>query len=320
MATSRLTRIDETAATAPVTAAPKKGRGGAGPPGEPRRVGYLYVLPALLIYGAFLLFPLVHSFWISLYDWNGQTVGTWVGFANYLDIVRDGDLRAAFGHALVLIVFYSVVPIVLALALTAAMSRARVRGLTFFRTALFLPQVVAMVVVATAWSAIYAPSGVLNTVLRAVGLGALARPWLGDFAWALPSVGLIGTWVEIGLALVLFMAGVQRIPRELYEAARLDGAGPVREFFAITLPSLRGEISVALTLTIVAALRTFDLVYIATHGGPGTATTVPAFQVYHRAFETNQVGSACAIGVTLAVLILLVTVVVNRLAEGRGER
>lgn len=318
MATSRLTRTDETAAVTPAAAQPKEG--GAGPPGEPRRVGYLYVLPALLVYGAFLLFPLGHSFWISLYDWNGQTLATWVGFGNYLDIVRDGDLRAAFGHALVLIFFYSVVPIVLALALTAAMSRARVRGLTFFRTALFLPQVVAMVVVATAWSAIYAPSGVLNTVLHAIGLGALARPWLGDFTWALPSVGLIGTWVEIGLALVLFMAGVQRIPRELYEAARLDGAGPVREFFAITLPSLRGEISVALTLTIVAALRTFDLVYIATHGGPGTATTVPAFQVYHRAFETNQVGSACAIGVTLAVLILLVTVVVNRLAEGRGDR
>jgi raffinose/stachyose/melibiose transport system permease protein len=318
MATSRLTSTDRTAA-APPPAAARTRQGGAGPPGEPRRVGYLYVLPALLIYGAFLLVPLGHSFWISLYDWNGQTLATWVGFGNYVDIVRDGELRAAFGHALVLIVFYSVVPIVLALALTAAMSRARVRGLTFFRTALFLPQVVAMVVVATAWSAIYAPSGVLNTVLRAIGLGALAHPWLGDFTWALPSVGLIGTWVEIGLALVLFMAGVQRIPRELYEAARLDGAGPVREFLAITLPSLRGEISVAMTLTIVAALRTFDLVYIATHGGPGTETTVPAFQVYHRAFETNQVGSACAIGVTLAVLILLVTILVNRLAEGRGD-
>ncbi|MBO0826363.1 MAG: sugar ABC transporter permease [Streptosporangiales bacterium] len=318
MATSRLTSTDETAAVAQAAAPARKG--GAGPPGEPRRIGYLYVLPALLVYGAFLLFPLVHSFWISLYDWNGQTLATWVGFANYVDIVRDAELRSAFGHALVLIFFYAVVPIVLALALTAAMSRARVRGLTFFRTALFLPQVVAMVVVATAWSAIYAPSGVLNTVLQAIGLGALARPWLGDFTWALPSVGLIGTWVEIGLALVLFMAGVQRIPRELYEAARLDGAGPVREFFAITLPSLRGEISVALTLTIVAALRTFDLVYIATHGGPGTATTVPAFQVYHRAFETNQVGSACAIGVTLAVVILLVTVLVNRLAEGRDQR
>ncbi|MQA78036.1 MAG: ABC transporter permease subunit [Streptosporangiales bacterium] len=262
-----------------------------------------------------MLFPLGHSFWISLFDWNGQTLATWVGVGNYVDLVTDGELLASFRHALTLIVFYSVLPIVLALGLTATMSRARVRGLTFFRTALFLPQVIAMVVVATAWSAIYAPDGVLNVVLRAFGLDVLTRAWLGDFTWALPAVGLIGTWFEIGLAVVLFMAGVQRIPVELYEAARLDGAGSIREFFAITLPSLRGEISVALTLTIVAALRTFDLVYVATNGGPARETSVPAFEVYHRAFETNEVGSACAIGVTLALVILVLTVLVNRLAE-----
>lgn len=290
----------------------------AAPPGEPRRIGYLYVLPGLLVYGLFLLVPLGHSVWLSLFDWDGQTLGTWAGIDNYVALVRDGELRASFGHAATLVAFYAVLPIVLALVLTAAMSRARVRGLTFFRTALFMPQVIAMVVVATAWSAIYAPDGVLNVALRAVGLGGVARAWLGDFAWALPSVGLIGTWVEIGLALVLFMAGVQRIPRELYEAARLDGAGAVREFFAITLPSLRGEVSVALTLTIIAALRTFDLVYVATHGGPANRTSVPAFEVYHRAFETNDVGSACAIGVTLAVLVLFVTVVVTRLVEERS--
>lgn len=287
----------------------------AEPPGEPRRVGYLYLIPALLVYGGFMLFPLGHSFWISLFDWNGQTLATWVGLGNYVDIVTDGELLAAFRHALTLIVFYSALPIVFALGLTATMSRARVRGLTFFRTALFLPQVIAMVVVATAWSAIYAPDGVLNVVLRAIGLDVLTRAWLGDFTWALPAVGLIGTWFEIGLAVVLFMAGVQRIPVELYEAARLDGAGPFREFFAITLPSLRGEISVALTLTVVAALRTFDLVYVATNGGPARETSVPAFEVYHRAFESNEVGSACAIGVTLALVILVLTVLVNRLAE-----
>jgi raffinose/stachyose/melibiose transport system permease protein len=114
---------------------------------------------------------------------------------------------------------------------------------------------------------------------------------------------------------VLFMAGVQKIPAERYEAARIDGCGALRELFAVTLPGLRGEIAVALTLTVVAALRTFDLVYITTHGGPGTSTTVPSFEVYHRAFETNQVGSACAISITLAVLIFLITLVITRIAE-----
>ena len=263
--------------------------------------------------------PLGHSFWISLFDWDGQTLATWVGVGNYVDIVRDEELRASFGHALTLIFFYAVVPIALALVLTAPMSRARVRGLTFFRTALFLPQVIAMVTVAVVWRWIYSSDGPINTVLGWVGLGSVARGWLGDFTWALPAVGVIGTWVEIGLAMVLFMAGVQKIPRELYEAARIDGAGPVREFFAVTLPGLRRELAVALTLTITAALRNFDLIYMTTGGGPGDATSVPAYEVYNRAFgPTNEVGLACAIGVIIAVMIFAITAVVTRVAEGRS--
>jgi raffinose/stachyose/melibiose transport system permease protein len=181
---------------------------------------------------------------------------------------------------------------------------------------LFLPQVVAMVVVAVMWRMIYDPgNGPLNTALRGVGLDGLAKSWLGDFGVALPAVGLIGTWVMYGLAMVLLTAGVQKIPPSLYDAARVDGAGPVREFFAVTLPALRGEIAVALTLTTIAALRNFDLVYITTKGGPGDATSVPAFQVYQRAFETGKVGSAAAVGLVLAALIFAITVAINRFAE-----
>ena len=175
------------------------------------------------------------------------------------------------------------------------------RGQAGFRTVLFLPQVIPLVVVAVIWRMIYSPQdGSVNELLRALGLDSLARPWLGDFTYALPAVGIVGTWVMCGLALVLFMAGVQRIPQSLYDAARVDGAGPVREFFAVTLPNLRGEIAVALTLTTIAALRNFDLVYLTTQGGPGEATSVPAFQVYNRAFQLGQIGSAAAIGFTLA--------------------
>lgn len=288
-------------------------------PGEPSRIAYLYILPAFVIYALFLIAPFAHSFWISLFTWNGLSLAKWTGFGNYGQIFSDGSLRAAFGHALVLIAFYAVIPICLALVLTATMTRARIRGMTFFRTVFFLPQVVALVVVATAWSAIYSPDGVLNNVLDTIGLGSVSRAWLGDFSWALPAVGLIGSWVETGLAVVLFVAGAQKIPQELYEAARMDGAGAFREFVAVTLPALRGELSVALTLTVVAALRNFDLVYITTHGGPGTSTSVPAFEVYHRAFDTNEVGLACAIGVTLAVLIFLITLLITRIADRDGE-
>ena len=118
--------------------------------------------------------------------------------------------------------------------------------------------------VAIAWVWIYAPDGPLNEALRAIGLGSLARGWLGDFNFALPALGLVGTWVMFGLCLVLFLAGIQKIPISLYEAARVDGAGRVREFFAVTLPGLRGELAVALTLTTIIALRTFDLIYVST--------------------------------------------------------
>ncbi|RNG39123.1 carbohydrate ABC transporter permease [Streptomyces botrytidirepellens] len=286
-------------------------------PGEPRAVGYLYVLPALLVYAVFLLYPFGQSVWLSFVHWDGLTVATPAGFDNYRDLFGDPALRAPFAHALLLLVFYAALPVAIGLLLAAAMSRVRIHGMTFFRTVLFLPQVLALIVVAVAWRSILAPDGLLNDTLRAVGLGSLARPWLGDYTWALPAVGVIGTWVGTGLCMVLFLAGVQRIPRELYEAARIDGAGPVREFLAVTLPALRPHIAVALTLTIVAGLRNFDLIYVTTSGGPGNATSVPAYEVYHRAFETNQVGSAAAVGVALTVLIFALTVTVSRLVEGR---
>lgn len=288
------------------------------PPGEPRAIGWLYALPAFLVYAAFLLYPLGRAVQISLYNWDGLTLGTFVGLGNYAKVVQDEGLRAAFGHALVLMLFFAVVPLGVGLLLAALLNRAKVRGLGFFRTVVFLPQVVAMVVVAVAWRRIYAPEGTLNSLLQAVGLGGMARAWLGDYTLALPAVGFVGTWFETGLVTVLMLGGMAQIDRSLYEAARLDGAGPIREFFAITLPAVRGEISVALTLTVIAALKTFDLVYVTTKGGPGNQTSVPSYEVYHRAFETGQVGLACAVGVTLTVVVFCLSYLITRFVE-RGD-
>lgn len=276
---------------------------------------WAYLAPALILYAVFLLYPIGRSIHLSLFDWDGLSLATFVGFENYAEILSDPDLRAAFGHALILIVFFSLLPSALGLVIAAVLSRAKVRGIGFVRTVIFLPQVIAMVVVAVAWRQILAPDGHLNTLLRAIGLDGLTRAWLGDYDFALIAVGLVGTWVNTGLVTVLLMAGMARIPLQLYEAARLDGAGPVREFFAITLPSIRAEITVGLTLTIIASLKTFDLVYIMTSGGPGRSTTVPSYEVFMRAFDRGQVGSAAAVGVTLTLVILLISVLVNRLGE-----
>jgi raffinose/stachyose/melibiose transport system permease protein len=314
--------------TAPVASATSVNSSGANDPrarrgGKKRKVewkAYLYILPAFVLFAVFLGVPAVQTAQYSLFKWNGIGPSTWVGLQNYADLFSDSVLRSSFLHAGVLIFFYAIIPLVLALFLTAIISRgANLRGMSLFRTLLFLPQVVASVVVATTWVAIYSPNGLINQLLRLVGLDSLTRAWLGDFDTALPAVGIVGSWLGIGLCLVLFLSGVANIQPELFEAARMDGAGPVGEFFSITLPALRGQIAVALTLTVVAALKTFDLVYITTRGGPGTSTTLPAFEAYNRAFNTGKVGSAAAVAIVLTALILGVTVLIQKVQPDEVE-
>jgi raffinose/stachyose/melibiose transport system permease protein len=291
-----------------------------GPPGEPRRVAYLYVLPAFVFFAGFMAWPLLHGFWLSFYEWDGLSLGTWVGLDNYKSVVTDPELREPFLHSLVLLVFFSAIPIVLGLALAGVMMRARLRGMAFFRTVLFLPQVIAMVVVAIAWGHIYEPDGPLNDLLRTIGLDDLTRAWLGEPSWALVSVGVVGSWVGTGLCLVLFLAGLAKVPRELYESARLDGAGPVREFLSVGLPALRGELAVAMTLTMIAALRTFDLVYVMTPGGgPSGSTAVPSYEVYKRAFNDGEVGAAVTVAIVLTAIIMVITIGINAFAD-RGTK
>lgn len=278
---------------------------------------FLYLLPAAVCYGLFVLRPLGQTAWISLFEWDGLTVGRWTGLDNYGELLGDSRILAALGHSLVFVVFYAVLPVAIGLALAGLMSRMRVRGLSFFRAVLFVPQILATVVVAVSWRWVYDIDGPLNAALRAVGLGSLTRAWLGDYATALPAVGLVGTWVMFGLCMVLFLAGVQKIPTELYESARLDGCGPVREFFTVTLPALRGEIAIALVLTVTYALRNFDLVWNTTAGGPGESTSVPSVFIYQGAFLTREVGAASALSVCLTVLVLAVTAVIMRLVRGK---
>lgn len=281
-------------------------------------VPYLYIAPTIGIFGLLVLTPFVQTAWLSFFQWDGIGDQEWIGLANYRDIVSDPVVQSAFQHAFVLIIFFSVLPISIGLGLAATSMLARVRGDGFMRTLIFLPQVISSVVVGVTWNWILAPDGPLNQGFRLVGLGFLQHNWLGSFTWTLPAVGTIGTWVLVGLCVALFVAGIQTIPRSLYEAANVDGAGRIREFFAITVPSLRGEIAVAATLTVVAALRVFDIIFVTTRGGPGTETVVPGYLVYSRAFTEGRVGSACAIGVILAAVIFVLAFLINTVAD-RGR-
>jgi len=275
-------------------------------------VGIGYLAPALLFYAVFLLVPFFHSVYLSFCSWDGISPKRWVGLDNYRSIMGSAQYRDAFAHSFVLIGFYTILTMAVALVLVGFLGSTKVRGMVLLRAALFLPYVITPVVTGVAWRWLLAPDGPVNAVLRAVGLDGWARAWLGDFDWSLPSVGLIGTWMLLGLALVLLIAGVQRIPPDLYEAARLDGAGPVREFLAVTLPGVRSEVAVVTVLTVTAALRNFDLIYVTTQGGPGSSTEVPSFLVYQQAFFVGDLGLASAMGVLLTLLILVLTMLTLR--------
>lgn len=276
------------------------------------------ILPAAIFYAVFVLRSIALTVQFSFYDWNGVSPATWVGFDNYLEILRDPELGISIVHAFELIIYFSFIPVALGLATAATIRKFATSRLGLAsRTVLFLPQIIPLVAAGIMWSWLLSSNGLVNQFLRLVGLDSITRAWLGDFRTALPAVGVIGAWVLFGLCMLLLLAGMTKIDPSLYEAARIDGAGPFREFFSVTLPSLRQEISVCLTVTVIAALASFDIVYISTQGGPGNATLVPGLEIFYLAFFSREIGTASALAVVLMLLVLAVVLPLQRLTRER---
>jgi raffinose/stachyose/melibiose transport system permease protein len=280
--------------------------------------GWLFLAPAAFLLGVLIVYPLIRAAQYSLQEWDGVGIAQWVGLRNYAQIITDPVERGSLANLGILLIFYSLIPTALALVTVNMMRRSKLRGMSFFRVVFFLPQAIVTVVVAIVWTWLLAPSGpgTLNELLHLVGIGdGSGTPYLGSFSWALPAVGLIAAWLDFGLCFVLLIPGIQRIPPELYDAVRVDGAGIVREFFAITVPMLRRDLGAAVTITAVAALQSFTLIYQATNGGPGYATMVPGLLVYRDAFQLGAVGSASALGIAMSVLIFGLTFGIRALIE-----
>ncbi|MFN4001859.1 carbohydrate ABC transporter permease, partial [Microcella sp.] len=280
------------------------------------RAGWLLVVPALVAYGTFVIYPLATGIQYSFYDWNGIGVATWVGLENYAQVLTNPDLLGAIRNSFVLIAFFTIIPVGTGLVLATLIRTMRDGfALRASQTVLFLPQIIPLAAAGIAWSWMYAQTGAVNQILSTVGLGFLTRPWLADYATALPAVGLIGSWVLTGLCTVLLLTGIGKIDTSLYEAIRLDGAGWFREFFTITLPGLRQELAVLVTLTVIAALSTFDIIYTSTQGGPGRATLVPGLLIFRIGFTQSDVGLASAFGIVMMVLVLALVLPIQRLSR-----
>ncbi|BBB48008.1 raffinose/stachyose/melibiose transport system permease protein [Pelolinea submarina] len=239
---------------------------------------------------------------------------TWVGLKNYRTVFEVPDLLATIFNAFKLVLFFSIIPVGLGLIVASVIQRVgsgRFGSIT--RTVLFLPQVIPLVAAGIIWGWLLALPGLINEVLTAVGLESFTRAWLGDFTWALPSVGMIGVWVLLGFCTVLLSTGITKIDPALYESARIDGASWWNEFLSITVPLLKYEIGVCLTVTVINALSAFDIVYVSTAGGPGNSTAVPGVKIYILAFTEQRIGLASALAVLLMILVLVVVLPLQRL-------
>ena len=287
--------------------------------GKTRRettISWLFVLPALSFYAVFVLLPLLLSIFYSFFKWNGIGPMTWVGLKNYLTILEFPNLLGSIINAFKLIIWFSFVPVGLGLVVASVINRVATGQLgSIARTVLFLPQVIPLVAAGIIWGWLLALPGLVNEILNAIGLGFISRAWLGDFTWALPSVGVIGIWVLLGFCTVLLLTGMSKIDPALYESARIDGASWFSEFINITVPLLRQEIGVCLTVTVINALSAFDIVWVSTAGGPGNATSVPGIQIYILGFSQRAVGLASALAVMLMLLVLVVILPIQRLSR-----
>jgi raffinose/stachyose/melibiose transport system permease protein len=292
----------------------------------PGKKGYgVYLIPGIIASLAVIIVPLVMTVYTSFTKWNGVGDQKWIGFDNYTRLFQDSNFWASFGHILLLILAMAVVPTLLGLVLAAVLfdyigKKFGDRWASVFRSGFYIPQVIPIAVTGIVWGWILHPDyGALNKVLDAIGLGGLAKNWLGDPKYALYTVMAIMVWIQIGYPIVLFMSGLQRIDPSLYEAADLDGATWWQRFRKITVYMIRPELYVVLVTTTIAALKIFGQIFVLTRGGPSNATLVPSYFAYKNFFQQAQVGYGSAISTILTVIIVVLAFVFLRL-QNRAER
>ena len=251
--------------------------------------------------------------WLSFTEWNGIARPVLIGITNYVNLFMDGRFYIALRNNAVLILFYCVFPLMIGVALAAIISVVRPRERLTLRTLLFMPYIMPTAVLGIIWQWLYNPAfGPIDQGLRLLGLGQFALPWLGDFNFVLPAVGAVATWYFFGFCMVIFLTGMQRIDPSLFDAARVDGARGWQSFLYITLPSLIPEIRIVLLLTVIASIKSFDLIFTMTRGGPGTATLVPNIYMYDLGFHLNRYGYAAAVAIVGAILVFAVNFLIHR--------
>ena len=288
------------------------------PPRRTRLEPYVWIAPALIVFCMFSLLPLLVGFWLGFVSWDGIGAIRPVGLQNYADVLRDGRFWHAMGHNALYALGTVVGKLGLGLLLAVLLNQS-LFGRAVFRTALFLPVVLSMVVVGLLWSWIYNwDFGLANSILTVLGLGALKQDWLGNPNLALGALMVVDIWKYFGFHMMIYLAGLQSIPSELYEAARIDGAGSRQLFLRITLPLLLPVTVINLVLATLSAFNVFDVVYVMTGGGPFMATDVAMMEIYQQAFQFGHFGYAASMSIVLFAVVSMIALTVLRVL--RHER
>ena len=270
---------------------------------------WVFALPALIVYFVFLVYPAVSSLWFSFTDWDGLSpTYNLVGIDNYRTMPSDPVVVQAATNNVIWAVVTIVFPVVIGLALAVALN-GNVRGKAVLRLVFYTPAVLPLVSIASIWGWLYNPQyGAINTFLREIGLDSLAQPWLGQDSTALAATMVPAIWLRVGFPMLLYLAALQGISRDLYEAATVDGANRWQVFRHITMPGLRHAHYITVALSVIDSFKVFDLIYAMTYGGPGTATQVMGTWMYFNVFQYNQAGYGTAIAVVITVAAVAVSI------------
>jgi raffinose/stachyose/melibiose transport system permease protein len=273
----------------------------------PTATAWLFLAPALFVYAVVILYPMTYSAWLSLFRWDGiNPLKVFVGLENYVTLwARNRVFWIALKNNVIWTVASLVVPTGIGLLLAVALNRP-FAGSTFFRSVFYFPAILSMAIVGLIWSWMYHPTlGLINQVLEALGLSALTHAWLSEPKFALYAAFAAAAWHNAGLPMLLYLAGLQTIPKELLEAARIDGASPWQSFRHVTLPLLRETTLVVMAITAINSLKVYDIIYVMTYGGPANQTQVLGTWMYFLTYNYNNVGLGTAIAVILFCITLI---------------
>lgn len=272
-----------------------------------RRIALLFLLPNFLGFIIFIVYPMLKSLYISFFNWDGLGTKEFIGLENYAKLFSDSTFQVSFWNN----IHFTVVTVPLSIIfgiLIALLMNTKIKGIKIFRVIYFLPQITSMVAIGIVWTTVLANYGPINQFLMTFGMEHPPQ-WLSSSTWALISVEIVSIWRSMGYNAIILLAGLQGVNAELYEAAKIDGAGAFKRFFKITLPMISPTIFLCLVMQLIGSFKVFDTIMAMTQGGPGRATNVLTYYIYQRAFADWQFGYASSIAYVLFAIIMVLTLI-----------